>query len=75
MAAIVDINRFRHGKHLPGYGHRIASPEALKTCRPDLVVVMNPIYRAEIRKQLDEMGLAPELTCVGMVGKEPAAVG
>lgn len=75
LAAIVDVNRFRHGKHLPGYGHRIASPEALKTCRPDLVVVMNPIYRAEIRKQLDEMGLAPELTCVGTVGKEPAVVG
>jgi hypothetical protein len=57
----VDINPFKWGKFMAGTGQQIVSPEFLVQYRPDLVVVMNPIYLEEIRAQLDALGLHPEL--------------
>jgi hypothetical protein len=57
----VDINPFKWGKFMAGTGQQIVSPEFLVQYRPDLVVVMNPIYLEEIRTQLDGLGLHPEL--------------
>jgi SAM-dependent methyltransferase len=64
IGAIVDVNPYRHNKCLPGSGKRIVAPERLKEYRPDVVIVMNPIYLAEIRGSLSHMGLYPELTTV-----------
>lgn len=64
VEAIVDINPYRQGKYLPGSGKRIMAPAYLKEYRPDVVIAMNPIYRDEIRRDLDAMGLSPELTAV-----------
>lgn len=61
---VVDINPYRQGKFMPGSGHKIVAPEFLKTYRPDLVVVMNPIYRDEIREMLDGMELSSRLETV-----------
>lgn len=61
ITRVVDINPFKHGKHLSGTGQQIVSPEALATVPPDTVVLMNPIYRDEISKQLANLGLTPEL--------------
>ena len=61
---VIDINPHKHGKFLAGTGHEIASPEFLRTYRPASVIVMNPIYVPEIRSQLEQMGLAPEVTAV-----------
>jgi hypothetical protein len=36
----------------------------LRQYQPDVVIVMNPIYRQEIESQLQEMGLSPELITV-----------
>ena len=57
----VDINPFKWGKFMAGTGQQIVSPEFLVDYRPDLVVAMNPIYLDEIRLQLEELGLHPEL--------------
>ena len=57
----VDINPYKTGKFMAGTGHEIVAPEFLVEYRPDLVVAMNPIYLAEIRAKLDELGLHPEL--------------
>lgn len=57
----VDINPYRHGHFLPGSGQEIVAPEFLVGYRPDLVVVMNPVYRAEIARDLERLGLSPEL--------------
>ena len=57
----VDINPFKWGKFMAGTGQQIVSPEFLVEYRPDLVVAMNPIYLDEIRLQLEELGLHPEL--------------
>jgi SAM-dependent methyltransferase len=61
---IVDINPYRHGKFLAGSGKQISSPESLRDYRPDVVIAMNPIYKEEIRRDLADMGLNPELLAV-----------
>jgi SAM-dependent methyltransferase len=54
---VVDINPYRQGKFMAGTGQRIVSPEFLREYRPDVAIAMNPIYQAEIRQDLDRMGL------------------
>ncbi len=61
IAAVVDINPHKAGRYMAGTGHRIERPEQLRAVRPDVVVVMNPVYVAEIAQALGELGLAPEL--------------
>jgi SAM-dependent methyltransferase len=58
---IVDINPNRHGKFIPGVGKQIVSPEFVKKYKPDIVIVMNPIYCNEIGQMLNEMNLEPEI--------------
>jgi SAM-dependent methyltransferase len=58
---IVDINPNRHGKFIAGVGKQIVSPEFIRNYRPDIVIVMNPIYSKEIGQMLEKMGLYPEL--------------
>ncbi len=59
--AVVDINPYRHGRFLAGIGCEVSAPETLRKLRPDLVLIMNPVYRDEIAEQLRGMGLEPEL--------------
>ena len=61
VAFVVDINPQRQGKFLAGPGHQILGPSALLEYRPEVVIVMNPIYLDEIGADLDRMGLTPEL--------------
>lgn len=61
---VVDINPFRVGKFMAGAGQEIVSPAFLKEYRPDLAVVMNPIYCPEIEAELLEMGLGTEVVSV-----------
>jgi C-methyltransferase C-terminal domain/Methyltransferase domain len=49
---VVDINPYRVGKFLPRTGQRIVEPAFLGDYRPDNVVIMNPIYREEIGREL-----------------------
>jgi Methyltransferase domain/C-methyltransferase C-terminal domain len=62
---IVDINPYKHGTYLPVTGQEIVSPEALSDSRPDLVVIMNPVYLEEISRQLAELGVAARVEAVG----------
>jgi SAM-dependent methyltransferase len=62
--AAVDINPHKTGMHMAGTGHRIVSPEQLVDAPPDLVVVMNPIYVAEIGEKLNELGITAEVDAV-----------
>lgn len=61
---VVDINPVKHGSFLAGTGHKIVGPERLRAVRPDVVIIMNPIYRDEIRRSLQALGLDPELRTV-----------
>jgi SAM-dependent methyltransferase len=61
---VVDINPHRHGKFIIGGGQEVVAPEFLKEYKPDLVVVMNPVYLEEIRADLNRMGVHADLTAV-----------
>ncbi len=58
---VVDINPFRQDTFMAGTGQRIVSPEFLKDYQPDMVIIMNPIYREEICRTLQNMGLHPQI--------------
>ena len=64
VTAVVDINPFRQGKYLAGSGQQIVAPERLKAIRPDIVLVMNPIYVAEIQQTVHGLGLQAEFVTV-----------
>jgi len=57
----VDINPYKHGTYMAGTGQEIVGPEFLREYRPDVVIVMNPIYCNEIQQDLDRMGVTAEL--------------
>jgi hypothetical protein len=57
----VDINPHKNNTYLPGTGHKVMTPDYLNEKPPDVVIVMNPIYRDDVRIDLDKMGLSPEL--------------
>jgi hypothetical protein len=46
---------------MPGSGHRILAPDELKELQPDVVIIMNRVYREEIAADLAARGLSPEL--------------
>ncbi len=64
VSNVVDINPFKQGKYLPGTGHLIIAPSQLKGRKPDVVIVMNPIYTSEIASELYSLGLSPEIATV-----------
>jgi SAM-dependent methyltransferase len=60
----VDINPYKHGTYMAGTGHEIVGPAFLRDYRPDTVIVMNPIYREDVRQDLARLGLHPALLVV-----------
>lgn len=61
---IVDINPHRAGTFSAGTGQEIVTPERLRVDPPHNVVIMNPIYRAEIERDLAGLGLTPRVATV-----------
>jgi SAM-dependent methyltransferase len=57
----VDINPYRRGHYMPTTGQEIVGPEFLTEYRPDVVILMNAIYREEVSRNLQRLGLAPDL--------------
>lgn len=58
---VVDINPNRWDNYMAGAGQKIVGPEYLKSYRPDVVIVMNPIYREEICAELHRQSLEVEV--------------
>ncbi|MBU2676286.1 MAG: methyltransferase domain-containing protein [Gammaproteobacteria bacterium] len=54
---VVDINPERQGKHIAGSAQEIVPPEYCATFKPDVIVITNPIYEREIKKQVYELGV------------------
>ncbi|MFZ3385426.1 MAG: class I SAM-dependent methyltransferase, partial [Candidatus Methanoperedens sp.] len=61
---VVDINPKKNGTYMAGTGQKVVAPEFLKQYKPDVVIVMNPIYNNEIQQTLDKMGIIAELRSV-----------
>ncbi len=64
VVCVVDINPSRRGAYMPGCTMPIVSPADLSEFSPDIVIVMNPIYRNEIAADLLRLGLEPEICTV-----------
>ncbi len=58
---VVDIHPFRQQTFMAGTGQQIVAPLFLKDYRPDIVIIMNAIYREEIQQELTQLGLKPIL--------------
>lgn len=56
---VIDINPHRWGHFMSGTGQPIVAPSQLKELRPDLIIVMNPVYRDEIVADLAKNDLKP----------------
>src|SRR5262249_37070380 len=52
VAAVVDVNPWKHGLHLPGRAHPIVSPEQIAGFEPAHIVCMNSAYVDEIAAEL-----------------------
>lgn len=63
LRAVVDVNPNKTGRFVAGTGHAVVAPDALRDKPVDDVLVMNPIYEAEINGQLTALGV-PALTHV-----------
>ena len=64
IAYVVDINPQKHNRFIPVTGQRIVSSDYLREYRPDTIIVMNSIYRSEIRRRLEQIGVEAELLTV-----------
>ena len=64
VAYVVDINPGKQGKYAAGSGQQYVAPEFLTRYRPEVVVIMNPIYRQEIESRLAALKLSPEIHTV-----------
>jgi hypothetical protein len=73
VSAIVDINPHRHGRFMPGCTAPIVGPDALTRIAPDVVVVMNPIYRHEIARALHAGGHASLIVTTSEISEESCA--
>lgn len=54
---VVDMNPRKFGRFIPGTGQEIVKPEFLLYYRPQAIVVMNPIYAAEIGQMVKDYRL------------------
>jgi len=61
IEVVVDINPHKQGKYIAGTGQQIVSPDYLRDYRPDVVIVMNPVYKSEIEQTMTRSGLTAEL--------------
>jgi hypothetical protein len=60
----VDVNPYKQGRFIAGTGQEIVLPEALRSYRPETVVLMNPIYAGEVRQQLVSLGVDAEVVAI-----------
>ncbi len=54
---VVDVNPRKAGRHVPGTGHRIDTPDSLRGHDVRSVLIMNPAYEREISNELDRLGV------------------
>ena len=64
IAAVVDLNPAKQGRHLGGSGHKVVSPEAAGALAPTTVLVMNPVYEQEISDHIRRLGWPAEIVVV-----------
>ncbi len=61
---VVDINPYKHGKYVAGTGQEIVPPDFLREYRPNVIIVMNPVYVDEIQHTINNIGITPQVIAV-----------
>ena len=61
---VVDINLRKQGRYVSCTGQVIVPPDFLTNYQPDLVLVMNPLYRGEVQSALCSLGVAARVDVV-----------
>ena len=56
ITALIDQNPLKHGLHIPVAATPVLPPESLGKIKPDLVVISNGLYEAEITQSIKSMG-------------------
>ncbi len=56
---MVDINPRKQDMYVAGAGQKVVGPKFLREYKPDVVIVMNPIYQEEIQRMLKAENLTP----------------
>ena len=64
LAALVDLNPRKHGLIAPGVALPVVGPDDLAAIRPDLVLISNALYEAEITSQVRGMGLGADFDVI-----------
>jgi SAM-dependent methyltransferase len=60
----VDVSPNKKGKFVAGTGQSIVSVDFLLEYRPNDILVMNPVYQAEIAGMVREMGIEAAVRCL-----------
>jgi C-methyltransferase-like protein len=61
ISHIVDINSRKLGRFVPGGGQQVVEPNSLRELHPDVIILMNAIYRDEVASDIAGLGLNPEI--------------
>jgi hypothetical protein len=69
----IDINPHKQGKYLVGTGHPIYAPERLLDEPATLIVVMNPVYVAEVERVVSGIGVDASITTINDLLESPSA--
>jgi hypothetical protein len=64
MPYVVDINPKRQGKFLPLTGQQVVDPAFLTDYRPQMIIITNATYAAEIKQQVGAMGIQAEFMVI-----------
>lgn len=62
---IVDVNPRKWGAYVPGTGQQIVSPDSLRMSKPEVVLLMNPRYRSEIKSTMRRIGVTAKVLTMG----------
>jgi 2-polyprenyl-3-methyl-5-hydroxy-6-metoxy-1,4-benzoquinol methylase len=62
----VDINPSKWGTFLAGTGQKVVAPDLLSSYRPDLIILMNPLYLEEVENQIAASGISAKIYAVGV---------
>lgn len=61
---VVDVDLHNRGLHLPGSGHRVISPAALRNLHPDIIMLVGALFESDIHQLVNAMDLNPEFVVV-----------
>ena len=61
---VIDINPERQGRFVPGSAQEVVAPKFAREYRPDVIIITNPIYEQEIRKQVSDLGVISDFMSI-----------